>query len=94
MLSLTKILHGAFRQISTIVSYNAVWKAKAKYHPFHELNRRGCVTLANWLCFNPLCEFVNCHQEVGLLILGPFKGPTMSSPQTANGQVIGIIRSS
>ena len=94
MLSLTKLLHGTFRQIGTIVSYNAVWKTKAKYHPFHELNRRGCVTLTNWLCFNPLCELVDRHQEASLLILGSIKGPTISSPQTANGQVMGIILNS
>ena len=73
MLSLTKFFHGAFRQIGTIVSYDAVWKTKVKYHLFHELNRRGCITLTNWLCLNPLCELVNRHQEVGLLILGPFE---------------------
>ena len=94
MLSLTKLLHGALRQIGTIVSYNAVWKTKAKYHPFPELNRCGCVTLTNWLCFNTLCELVNRHQKVGLLILDFLKGPTISSPQTANGQVIGIILNS
>ena len=94
MLSLTKLLHGAFRQIGTVVSYDAVWKTKAKYHPFHELNRSGCITLANWLCLNPLCELVNRHQEMGLLILRPFERPNHIKPQTANGQVIGIIRSS
>ena len=75
MLSLTKLLHGALRQIGTIVSYNAVWKTKAKYHPFHELNRCGRITLANWLCLHPLCELVNCHQQVGLLILRSLKSP-------------------
>ena len=73
MLALTKLFHGAFGEIGAIVSYNAVRKAKAENHLFHKLNRRGCITLANWLSFHPLREFVHCHQEVGLLILGPFK---------------------
>ena len=91
MLTLTKFLHGAFRQISAIVSYNVVRKAKAKYHLLHELNRHSCITLTNWLCLNPLCKLIHYHQEVCFLSLDLLKGPTMSSPQTANGQVIGII---
>ena len=94
MLTLTELLHGTLGQISTIVSYNAVWKAEAKYHLLHELNRHGCVTLTNWLYLNPLCELVNRHQEVVFLSLDLLKGPTISSPQTAKGQVIGIILNS
>ena len=88
------VLTGAFRQISTIVSYDAVWKTKTKDHLFHELDRRGCITLTDRLCLNPLCKFVIWHQEVRFLSLDLLKGPTISSPQTANGQVIGIILNS
>ena len=41
-----KILHGTFGQISAIISYNDVGKAKTENHLFDELNRRGCVTFA------------------------------------------------
>ena len=94
MLSLTKLFHSTLGQISAIISYNAVGKAKTENHIFDELNRRRRITLTNRLCFNPLCKFVNRHQKVGLLSLDLLKGPTISSPQTANGQAIGIILNS
>ena len=94
MLTLTELLHGAFRQISAIINYIVVWKAEAKNHILHELNRCSCITLTDWLCLNPLCKFVSGHQKVGLFIFGLLKGPTMSSPQIANDQVIGIILNS
>ena len=89
MLTLTKFFHGAFRQISAIVSYNAMWKAKAKYHLFDELNRRGRITLTDWFCLYPLGKLINRHQQVGLLVLGPLKGSNHIQPQ-----VIGIILNS
>ena len=94
MLSLTKLFHSTLGQISAVISYNAVGKTKVKNHLFNELNRRCHVTLTDRLCFNPLCKFVNRHQKVGLLSLDLLKGPTIASPQTANGQVIGIILNS
>ena len=83
MLSLTKLLHSAFGQISAIVCYDAVRKAEAEDHLFHKLNRRGCITLANWLSFHPLREFVHCHQEVGLLIFGSLEGPYHIKPPSS-----------
>ena len=94
MLSLKKLFHGAFGEIGAIVSDNVVRKTKAKDPLFHELNRSGHITLIDWLCLNPLLEFINRHQEVRLFIFGPIESPTMSSPQTASGQVIGIILNS
>ena len=93
MLMLTKLLHSAFGQISTIVSYDAMWEAKTKNHLFYELNRRGCITLTG----STSTHFVNLStatKRCVFLSLDLLKGPTMSSPQTANGQVIGIIRNS
>ena len=94
MLPFAELLHGTFGQIGTIICDETVWKAKPENHFFDELNRRGRITLANRFCLHPLCKLVNRHQEVGLLILDLLKGPTISSPQVANGQVIGIILNS
>ena len=95
MLTLTKLFHSTLGQISAIISYDAVRVAKMENHHFDELNRCCRVTLADRLCLNPLCKLVNRHQEVSLFVLGSFlKGPIISSPQTANGQVIGIILNS
>ena len=94
MLLLIELFHSTLGQISTIISYNAVWIAKTENHLFDELNRCRRVTLTNRLCLNPLCKFVNRHQKVGLLSLDLLKVPTISSPQTANGQAIGIILNS
>ena len=91
MLTLTKFFHSTLAQISAIISYDVVGKTKVKNHLFDELNRYCRVTLTDWLCFDPLCEFVNRHQKVGLFIFGPFKSPTISSPQTVKDQVIGIM---
>src|SRR4051812_30186711 len=55
-------------------------KPNRKNHLFDELNRGGCITLTNRLCFHPLCKFINRHQEVGLLILGPFERPNHIQP--------------
>ena len=94
MLPFAELLHGTFGHIGTIICDDTVWKAKPKNHLFDELNRRGRITLANRFCLHPLCKLVNRHQEVGLLIFGPFESPTISSPQVANGQVMGIMRNS
>ena len=75
-----RILHGTLRQIGTIVCYNAVWKAKPEDHLFDELNRRGRVTLTNWLCLYSFCELINRHQKVGLLVLGPLERPNHIQP--------------
>ena len=94
MLSLTELFHGTLGEISAIISYDAMWETKTKDHLFHELNRRGCITLTDRLCLNPFCKLVYYHQKVRLLSLDLLKGPTVSSPQSANGQVIGIIHNS
>ena len=94
MFSLTELFHGTLREISAIISYDAMWETKTKDHLFYELNRRGCITLTDRLCLNPLGKLVYCHQQMCLFVLDLLKGPTMSSPQTANGQVIGIILNS
>ena len=62
VLTLTKFFHSPLRQISTIIGYDAVWKTKMEDHLFDELNRRGYVTLAYGLRFNPFGKLVNCHQ--------------------------------
>ena len=80
MLTLTKIFHSTVGQITAIISYNVVGKTKLEDHLFDELNHRRHVTLANWLCFNPLCKFVNRHQEVCLFIFGPFERPNHIKP--------------
>ena len=72
--SLAKIFHLTLREVCAIVRDDVVWKAKAEDNLFEKLNRRSRITLANWLRFNPLGELVNRHQQVGLLILGAFKG--------------------
>ena len=69
VLSLTKLLHLSFRKIGAIIHDDAVWETKAENDFFKELNRRGCITLADGLRFNPFSELVNRHQQVGLLIL-------------------------
>ena len=89
MLTLTKFLHSSFGQISAIIRYNAVWKAKAKNHLFDELNSRCRVTLTDRLCLDPLCEFVNRHQKVGLFILGTFKRPNHIKPPVMDVGVLG-----
>ena len=94
MLLLRKFFHITLGQISIIISYDAVRVAKMENHLFDELNRCRCVTLTDRLCLNPLGKFVHRHQKVGLLSLDLLKGPTISSPQSANGQVIGIIHNS
>ena len=94
MLSFIEFSHSTLRQISAIISYDTVRVAEMEDDFLNELNRRCRITLTDRLCFNPLCEFVNCHQKVGLLSLDLLKGPTISSPQTANSQVIGIILNS
>ena len=60
----------------------------------NELNHRSHITLTDRLCLDPLGKLVNRHQKVGLLILRPLERSNISSPQTANGQVIGIIYNS
>ena len=94
MLTLTEFFHSTLGEISAIVCYNAVWKAKMEDHLLHELNRHCCITLTNRLYLYPLSELINRHQKVGILVLGSFKRSIISSPQTANGQVIGIILNS
>ena len=56
-----KTLHGTLGEISAIISCDTVGKAKTENHLFHELNRRGHITLAYWLCLHPLGEFINRH---------------------------------
>ena len=74
MLSLTEILHLTFGKFGTIIRDDVVWKAKTEDNLFEKLNRRSRITLADRLRFNPSSEFVNRHQQVGLLILGALKG--------------------
>ena len=85
MLTLTEFLHSTLGEISAIVCYNVVWKAKAEDRLLHELNRRCCITLAHWLCLYQFSELINRHQKVGLLILGPFKRPNHIKPPDRKG---------
>ena len=94
MLPFAELLHGTFGQIGTIICNDTVRKAKPENHLLDELNCRSCITLIDWLCLHPLSEFINYHQKVGLLIIDLLKGPTISIPQVANDQVIGIILNS
>ena len=80
MLSLTELFHSSFGEVNAIISYDAVWKTKAEDHLFDELNRHGRITLTDWLCLYTLGELINCHQKVGLLILGPLERPNHIQP--------------
>jgi hypothetical protein len=40
---------------------------------------------------DPLGKFVNGDEQVGEATSCPFRGPTKSSPQTANDHVMGIV---
>ena len=80
VLSLKKILHLAFKEVGAIICDNVVWKTETEDHLFDELNRRGCVTLAYWLRFNPFSELVNRHQQVGLLIFLSLERPYHVKP--------------
>src|SRR3954465_2062218 len=46
---------------------------ESAYYLFQEFQCRLGITLANRLCFHPLCEFINCHEEVGVLVGGSFE---------------------
>ena len=74
VLSLAELLHLTFGKVCAIICDDAVWKPKTENDLFEKLNRRGCITLADRLRFNPFSELVNRHQQVGLLILGALKG--------------------
>src|SRR5215216_984237 len=80
MLLRTKLFHSSLRQISTIVSDDAMRVAKMKDHFFNKLNRRCRITLANRISLNPFSELVNSHQQVGLFILGSFERPNHIQP--------------
>src|SRR3954464_14264348 len=73
MFSLTELFHSTFGEIGAVINYDAVWKTKTKDHLFRELNRHGCITLTDRLCRNPLCKFINRHQEVCLFIFRPLE---------------------
>jgi hypothetical protein len=47
--------------------------------------------LGDWSHFYPLGELVNSNKQVRVSLSAFFRGPTRSSPQTANGHMIGII---
>src|SRR3954470_4635822 len=80
MFTLAELLHSTFRQIGTIICDDTVWKTKPENHFLDELNRGGRITLANRLCLHPFCNLINRHQEVGLLVLGPFERPDHIQP--------------
>lgn len=41
--------------------------------------------------FDPLIEFFDCNQHVGVALECPLRGPTRSSPQAANNKVTGMV---
>src|SRR3954468_19776864 len=64
--------------------------AESVYYPFQEFQRYLSITLANWFCFYPLGEFINCHKEMGVLVGGSFershhiKSPYCKGPSNRN----------
>jgi hypothetical protein len=78
----------------THVCDDAVRLSVAMHDLIHEVEYSANLWASDWLDFDPLGELVDSHQDSieSSFVVG--RGPIMSSPQQAKGQVGGMVTSS
>jgi ribulose 1,5-bisphosphate synthetase/thiazole synthase len=79
------------RQVSAVVGNDAMWDAESNHNVFENfravLPSSFLMGLASTHFMNLSTTTKRCLNPKGAI----FSGPTMSSPQTAKGQVIGMV---
>jgi hypothetical protein len=63
-LSLAKLRHLSHSKISAIISDDAMRIAVPKDDLLQEASGSRTVALGDWFNFNPLCELIDCDQEM------------------------------
>ena len=63
----------------------------SEYQLSDETDSSASIKILDRLSFNPFGKLVDCHTHCVKLLLPVLNGPTMSSPQTAKGQMSGMV---
>ena len=78
-------------KIGAVIGDDAVWNTIMVHHAGYEVYYWPRLSRFDRFGLYPLSEFIHHNQLIFLLVATPLRGPTMSSPQTTKGQVMGII---
>ncbi len=77
------------REVRAVISDDAVGDAVTVYNPGYEIYHRS--TVLTGLASIDLVNLSTMTNKYFFLWVPPLRGPTMSSPQTAKGHVMGIV---
>jgi hypothetical protein len=87
-----EVLELGICELGSVIRYDPVRDAITIDDLGDELDCFGSSDLCDRLDLDPLGELVNCDEDVCVNPpLATLNGPTMSSPQVAKGQVIGMV---
>ena len=78
-------------ELRVVVHDDGVWYSKAMDDVEEEQHVLLGFDHGDRPSFDPFCELVYGDKQVGVAPGALLRGPTRSSPQTMNGQVMGII---
>ena len=78
-------------EVRAVIGDDAMWDTITVYDTGYEIYLWSGYGRFNRLDLYPFSEFIHHDQHNFFLWLPPLRGPTMSSPQTAKGQVMGIV---
>jgi hypothetical protein len=78
-------------ELRTIVCYDRVGYSKTVNDAGDKFHGLFGGDLCERPCFDPLREFIDCNQNVGVAPSALLRGPTRSSPKIANDQVTGMV---
>ena len=87
----TEVFKYSTSELSAIISDDPIRYPKPMYNIDEKISSFICHDRDDRFSLNPLGEFVDSHKEMRVTADCPFKGPTMSSPQTVNGQDNGMV---
>jgi hypothetical protein len=89
----TEFCEGTLDEVGAIVGDDVVWEAVSVDELADKLGSGLPVTLGDWLGLDPLCEFVDGHEQVGVTHWSLFELANHVESQIPNGHVMGIVLS-
>ena len=79
-------------KVRAVIGDDATWDTITVYNNGYEVYHWSTLAVLTGLASIHLVNLSTMTSRYFFLWLPPLRGPTMSSPQTAKGQVMGIVR--
>ena len=75
----------------TVVRDDVVWDSISKCQSYDKTDNGASIKVLDRFSFDPFGKLAGCNEHMSEAVLPVLSGPTISSPQTAKGQMRGMV---